>query len=310
MKIGVIGAGQVGATTAFLLAQKELGDIVLLDIVEGMPQGKGLDMAQAGPVLGYDCQVIGTNDFADIAGAEVVVVTSGLPRKPGMSRMDLLNTNAGIVESVTKEIAKHAPDSFIVMVTNPLDVMCYVALEVSGFGRQRVFGMAGVLDSTRCRCFVAQAVGASVEDVQAMVLGGHGDSMVPLPRYITVGGIPIPQLLDQPTIDAIVERTRKGGTEIVSLLKTGSAYYAPGAAVAQMVESLLRDKKRLVPASAYCTGEYGLNDVYVGVPVVLGRGGMERIVEIELMDEERQALEASAADVKEGIEAWKASRGK
>ncbi len=308
MKIAVIGAGQVGATTALLMAQQELGDIVLVDIVEGMPQGKGLDMAEAGPVLGYDSKLSGTNDFKDIAGAEVVVVTSGLPRKPGMTRMDLLEKNAEIVESVTKEIVNHAPDSIIVMVTNPLDVMCYVALQVSGFGRERVFGMAGVLDSTRCRCFVAEAVGVSVEDVQAMVLGGHGDSMVPLPRYITVAGIPITQLLDQETIDAIVERTRKGGTEIVSLLKTGSAYYAPGAAVAQMVESIVRDKKRLVPASAYCQGEYGLEDVYVGLPVIIGKSGMERIVEIELTEEERSALHASAADVKEGIDAWKAGR--
>lgn len=308
MKIAVIGAGQVGATNALLMAQMELGDIVLVDIVEGMPQGKALDMAEAGPVLGYDSKLTGTNDFSDIAGAEVVVVTSGLPRKPGMSRMDLLTANAEIIESVTKEIVKHAPNSMIVMVTNPLDVMCYVAKAVSGFNRERVFGMAGVLDSTRCRCFVADAVGVSVEDVQAMVLGGHGDSMVPLPRYITVGGIPVGQLLPQDTIDAIVDRTRKGGTEIVNLLKTGSAYYAPGAAVAQMVEGIVRDKKRLVPAAAYCDGEYGLKDVYVGVPVILGRGGMERIVEIELTAEERRALEASAADVKEGIDAWKAGR--
>jgi len=304
MKIAVIGAGQVGATAALLMAEQELGDLVLVDIVEGMPQGKALDMAEASPVLGADAALAGSNDMADIAGAEVVVVTSGLPRKPGMTRMDLLEKNAQIIEGVTRAIAEHAPDSMIVMVANPLDVMCYVALKVSGFPRERVFGMAGVLDSTRCRCFIAEAVGVSVEDVHAMVLGGHGDTMVPLPRYTTVSGVPIGQLLDAATIERIVDRTRKGGTEIVGLLKTGSAYYAPGAAVAQMVEAIVRDKKRLLPASAYCQGEYGLRQVYVGVPVILGARGMEKIVELELTQEEAAELKRSADDVREGIEAW------
>ncbi len=308
MKIAVIGAGQVGATAALLMAERELGDLVLVDIVEGMPQGKALDMAEAGPVLGADGHLLGSNDPAHIAGAELVVVTSGLPRKPGMTRMDLLEKNAEIIEEVTKRIVQHAPNCLILMVANPLDVMCYVALKVSGFPPQRVFGMAGVLDTTRCCHFIAQALGVSVEDVQAMVLGGHGDSMVPLPRYTTVSGIPITQLLDAGTIEQIVDRTRKAGTEIVSLLKTGSAYYAPGAAVAQMVEAIVKDKKRLLPASAYCQGEYGLQQVYVGVPVILGRGGVEKIVALELTEAESAALKRSAEDVKEGIEAWEKKR--
>jgi len=310
MKLTVIGAGQVGATTALMLAQKELGDVVLIDIIEGMPQGKGLDIAEAGPVGRFDCHIKGTNDYAEMAGSDVVIMTAGLPRKPGMSRMDLLQANADIVAPVTEHIVTYAPNSVIVMVTNPLDVMTYVAFRVSGFGRERVMGMAGVLDSTRFRYFVADALGVSVEDIQAMVLGGHGDSMVPLPRYTTVSGIPITQLFSKEKVDQLVDRTRKGGTEIVNLLKTGSAYYAPGASVVQMVEAIVKDKRRLLAASAYLQGEYGLNDVYVGVPVILGRKGVEKIVEIELTDDEKAALKKSAADVREGIEAWEKMRKK
>jgi len=258
--------------------------------------------------MGCDGAITGTNDFAGIGGADLVVMTAGLPRQPGMTRMDLLTKNAEIVASVTRQIVEHAPEAMILMVTNPLDVMAYVALKVSGFPRDRVFGMAGVLDSTRCRYFVAQALGVSVEDTQAMVLGGHGDSMVPLPRYTTVSGIPLSQLLDGDRIARIIDRTRKGGTEIVNLLKAGSAFYAPGAAIAQMVEAVAKDKRRILPVSVYLQGEYGLQDVYVGVPVVLGRKGVEKIIELELTEEERQALHKSAADVREGIEAWEKSR--
>lgn len=304
MKVSIIGAGYVRATAALMCAQKKVGEVVLLDIIEGMPAGKGLDIAEAGPVAGFGSKIKGTNSFEDIRQSKVVVVTSGLPRKPGMTRMDLLAKNAAIVADVTRQIVEYAPDSIILMVTNPLDVMCYVAWKVSGFSEQRVLGMAGVLDSTRFRCFVAEALDISVEDTQAMVLGGHGDSMVPLPRYTTAAGIPITQLLPKERVDELVERTRKGGTEIVNLLKTGSAYYAPGAAAAQMVEAILFDKRRLLPASAYLMGEYDLAGVYMGVPVILGRRGVEEIVEIELTLDEREALKKSALDVKEGIEMW------
>ena len=304
MKISVIGAGNVGATTALMLAQHQLGDVVLLDIIEGMPEGKALDMAEAGPVARFESHVRGTEKYEDIAGSEIVVMTAGLPRKPGMTRMDLLTKNAEIVTSATREIVKHAPESIIVMVTNPLDVMAYVAFKTSGFPKQRVVGMAGVLDSTRFREFIAAELNVSVEDTHTMVLGGHGDSMVPLPRYTTVAGIPITQLLPSETIKKLVDRTRKGGTEIVNLLKTGSAYYAPAASIAVMVEAIVHNKKRVLPASAYLEGEFGFKDVFAGVPVILGRNGVEKIVEIELSDQEKEALSKSAADVKAGITDW------
>lgn len=304
MKISVIGAGNVGSTTALMLAQQRLGQIWELDIVEGMPEGKALDMAEAGPVARFESNLFGTQKFEDIAGSDVVVITAGLARKPGMTRMDLLTKNAEIVSSAAAKVAKLAPKAIIVVVTNPLDVMTYVAWKVSGFPKQRVVGMAGVLDSTRFRYFVASELGVSVEDTQAMVLGGHGDSMVPLPRFTTVTGIPITQLLPAEVVKKLVDRTRTGGTEIVNLLKTGSAYFAPAASVTVMVESIVLDKKRLLPASAHLQGEYGLQDVFVGVPVILGREGVERIVELELNDQEKEALAKSAADVKSGIKDW------
>jgi malate dehydrogenase len=304
MKIAVIGAGNVGATTALLLAQRQLGQIVLLDIVEGLPEGKALDMAEAGPVASFESHVKGTGDFEEIARADIVVMTAGLPRKPGMTRMDLLTKNAEIVSSVMQKVHQLAPTSVVVVVTNPLDVMTHVAWRVTGFPKQRVLGMAGVLDSTRFRYFIAAELNVSVGDVHAMVLGGHGDSMVPLPRYSTVSGVPITQLLPAATVEKLVDRTRKGGTEIVSLLKTGSAYYAPAASVALMIQAIVLDEKRFLPASACVDGEYGLKDVFVGVPIILGRGGVDRIVKIELTDKESEALHKSADEVKEGIRDW------
>lgn len=304
MKISVIGAGNVGSTTSLLLAQQRLGEIWSLDIVEGMPEGKALDMAEAGPVARFESRMHGTGNFEDLVGSDIVVITAGLARKPGMSRMDLLTKNADIVGTAARHCARLAPKSIIVVVTNPLDVMTYVAWKESGFPKERVVGMAGVLDSTRFRYFVAAELNVSVEDTHAMVLGGHGDSMVPLPRYTTVAGIPITQLLSPDAVKRLVDRTRTGGTEIVNLLKTGSAYFAPAASVAVMVESIVFDKKRLLPASTYLNGEFGLKEVFVGVPVVLGRDGVERIVEIELTDEEKAALAKSAADVKSGIDDW------
>ncbi|MFQ5823033.1 MAG: malate dehydrogenase [bacterium] len=304
MKISVIGAGHVGETTALMIAQKELGDIVLMDIIEDMPKGKALDMAEASPVGGFDVKYVGTNEYGPIEGSDIVVMTAGLPRKPGMDRMDLLVKNAKIIQGVAEQIKKLAPNSILLMVANPLDVMAYVAMKVTGFSRDRVFGMAGVLDSTRFRYFIAEALNVSVENTQAMVLGGHGDSMLPLPRYTTVSGVPITQLLNQETIDKIVERTRKGGGEIVSLLKTGSAYYAPAASITQMVESIAKDKKRLLPGSAYLKGEYGLNNVFAGVPIILGANGMEKVVQIELMPDEIEALHKSAAEVKKGMDVY------
>lgn len=298
-KITIVGAGATGATTAHWCAIKELGDIVLVDVVEGMPQGKALDLAEAAPLEGFDCRVLGTNDFADTAGSDVIVITAGSPRKPGMSRADLVNVNAGIVRAVTEQAVRHSPDAFIVVLTNPLDVMAYVAYKVSGFPRSRVIGQSGVLDSTRFRAFIAMELGVSVEDVHALVLGGHGDSMVPLVRCAHVGGIPLSELLPPETIARLVERTRHGGAEIVNLLKTGSAFYAPGAAVAQMVEAIVRDKKRVLAASAYLDGEYGERGIFMGVPVVLGAGGIERIIEVELTEEERAAFARSAAEVRE-----------
>jgi len=292
-KIAVIGAGNVGATCAFVLAQMKLGDIVMLDIFEGFAKGKALDMSQDGQVLNYDGRITGTADYADIAGSDVIVVTSGFPRQPGMSREDLIGKNAEIISQVGSGIKEHAPDSIIVMVTNPLDLMTYHMQKTTGFSSERVVGQAGILDSARMTHFIADAVGCSEEDVQAMVLGGHGDTMVPLPRYTTVGGISIDQLLDEETIQAICERTAGGGGEIVKLLERGSAFYAPGSAAAIMAEAVVKDRKRLIPASAHLSGQYGLDDVYIGVPVILGAGGVERIIELDLSDSELSSLQAS-----------------
>ena len=301
-KVSVIGSGNVGATAARSIADKELADVVVLDILEGVPQGKGLDMLEACPVEGSDARVLGTNDYADTAGSDIVVITAGLARKPGMSRDDLLTKNYRIIKSVTEQVVAHSPDCIIIPVTNPLDAMCQVVYRVSGFPRERVVGMAGVLDSARMRTFIAQELDVSVENTHAFVLGGHGDTMVPLPRYSTVAGIPITELLDQDTIDAIVKRTAGGGAEIVKLLGTGSAFYAPGSAVVEMVEAILKDKKKILPCAAFLQGEYGVSDLYVGVPVKLGARGLEQIVEIELSGPEAAALARSADAVRELVQ--------
>ncbi len=299
MKITVVGAGNVGATLAQRLVDRELAnEVVLTDVVEGLPQGKGLDMLESSPVVGSDVRVAGANDYDATAGSDIIVITAGIARKPGMSRDDLLSTNAGVLKSVTEQVAPRSPKSIIVVVSNPLDVMVYVALKVSGFDRNRVIGMAGVLDTARFRSFIAAELNVSVEDVQAFVLGGHGDSMVPLVRYTSVAGIPLTELMPADKIEAMVKRTRQGGAEIVGLLKTGSAYYAPSAAVVQMVESMVKDKKRILPCSVYLQGEYGMKDVVIGVPVKLGRKGMEQVVEIKLTDSEKAELTKSAEDVK------------
>jgi malate dehydrogenase len=298
-KVTVIGAGNVGATAAQRIAEAGLADVVLIDIVEGLPQGKGLDLAEAAPVVPHDARVIGTNDYADTAGSDVVVVTSGIARKPGMSRDELMATNAGIVRSVVQAAVQHSPDAILVIVTNPLDAMCHVAMQASGFPRERVIGMAGVLDSARFRAFIAMELGVSVEDTHAFVLGGHGDTMVPLPRYSTVAGIPITELMTPERVQALVERTANGGAEIVALLKTGSAYYAPAAATFEMVEAILHDRKRVLPCATYLEGEYGVDGLFVGVPVVLGAGGMERVVEIALSTAEQAAFDRSAGAVRE-----------
>jgi len=297
-KLAVIGAGMVGSTTAQRLAEKELGDIVLTDIVEGMPQGKALDLMEAAPVEGYNARITGTNDIADIAGADLVVVTAGLPRKPGMSRDDLLRKNAEIVRGLADSIKRHTPGAFVIVVTNPLDVMTHLVYERTGFDSRKVMGMAGVLDSARLRAFIAMELGVSVNNVGAMVLGGHGDSMVPLPRYSTVSGVPITELMPPERIEALVDRTRKGGAEIVGLLKQGSAYYAPSASAACMAASIIRDEKRLLPAAVRLSGQYGLNDVFAGVPVKLGSQGVEEIIELELTDTEMSALHESAEKVR------------
>jgi malate dehydrogenase len=299
-KIAVVGAGNVGATAAQRLAEKELArEVVLIDVVEGIPQGKSLDEWETAPIEGFDTRLTGTNGYEEAAGAGIFIVTAGIARKPGMSRDDLLNTNAGIVRSVSENIARVAPDSIIIVVSNPLDVMCWVAREASGFPRERVIGMAGVLDTARYRSFLALELDVSVEDIQAMVLGGHGDTMVPLISYTTISGIPVTQLIDPDRLAAIVERTRKGGAEIVQHLKTGSAYYAPSAAAVQMAEAIVKDKKRILPCSAWLEGEYGLSGLFLGVPVKLGRNGLEQILEVELTDGEREALEKSAEAVRE-----------
>ncbi|MCS6881461.1 MAG: malate dehydrogenase [Oscillochloridaceae bacterium] len=304
-KISIIGAGFVGSTTAHWCAAAELGDIVLLDILEGIPQGKGLDLYQAGPIMGFDARISGTNDYADTANSDVIVVTSGAPRKPGMSREDLIKVNADITRDCISKAAPLSPNAVIIMVNNPLDAMTYLAAEVSGFPKERVMGQAGILDSARYRTFIAMETGISVEDIQAMLLGGHGDEMVPLPRFSTIGGIPVTEFIPKERLDAIVERTRKGGGEIVNLLKTGSAYYAPAAATAQMVEAVLKDKKRLIAASAYLTGQYGLSDMYFGVPVILGAGGIEKIIELPLNEEEMALLKKSADAVRATLETLK-----
>lgn len=297
-KVTVVGAGMVGGTVAQLLAQRGYADIVLVDIVEGMPQGKALDLMQAGPVLGYDSRLTGSNGYDASAGSDVVVITSGIARKPGMSRDDLLKTNMGIVESVTKEIASTSPDAVIIVVSNPLDAMCHVAFDAAGWPRERVIGQAGVLDSARYRTFIAMELDVSVQDVSAFVLGGHGDTMVPLSRFSTVAGIPIPELIPPDRIKEIEERTANGGAEIVSLLQSGSAYYAPASSVVDMVEAVLLDRKRIVPTSVLLQGEYGIDGLYVGVPVKLGANGVEQIIQISLTNEEQAALRSSADAVK------------
>ena len=305
-KITVVGAGNVGATAAQRLAEKELARrVVLVDVIEGVPQGKGLDQWESAPIEGFDTRVVGANDWGPAAGSDLVVVTAGIARKPGMSRDDLVRTNAEIVKQVSLEIKRHCPDAIVLVVSNPLDVMCWVTKQVTGFPRERVIGMAGVLDTARYRAFLAEALDVSVEDIQAMVLGGHGDTMVPLVSYTTVSGIPVSQLLDQATLDKIVERTRNGGAEIVAFLKTGSAYYAPSAAVTQMVEAIALDKKRILPCAAWVQGEYGVSGIYLGVPCKLGRRGLEQIIEVKLSAAEQAALKKSADAVKETMGAVK-----
>ncbi len=300
-KLSIIGAGNVGATAAHWAAAKELGDIVLVDVIDGLPQGKGLDLYQASPVEGFDCRVVGANDYDATAESDLVIITAGLARKPGMSRDDLQAKNTEIVKAVTEQVAARSPRAILLVVSNPLDVMTYVALKVSGFPKHRVVGMAGILDTARYRAFLAEALGVSVEDIQALVLGGHGDSMVPLIRYTTVSGIPVGDLLPKATLEAIVQRTRDGGIEIVNYLKTGSAFYAPSAAVVQMAEAILKDKKRVLPCSVWLEGEYGLGETVIGVPVILGGGGVEKIIEVALDDEERRALKASADHVQANL---------
>ncbi len=298
-KLTIVGAGNVGATAAHWAASKRLADIVLVDVVEGVPQGKALDLAESAPIEGYDVKITGTQNYEETRDSDLVVITAGSPRKPGMSRDDLLQINTKIVKSVTSEVAKYSPKAILIVVSNPLDAMVYVASKVSGFPKERVFGMAGVLDSARFRTFLADALGCSVRDVSAFVLGGHGDTMVPLPRYSTMAGIPIPSLLPKETIEKIIARTRDGGAEIVNLLKTGSAYYAPSACVIEMVESVLYDQKRILPCCVYLNGEFGMKDVYLGVPVRLGTSGVEKIIEIKLEPQETDELSKSGNAVKE-----------
>ena len=298
-RVTVIGAGNVGATAAQRLAEKQLCDVVLVDIIEGVPQGKTLDLTEAAAIEKHDCHLTGTNGYDETADSDIVIITAGIPRKPGMSRDDLISTNAGIVRNVTQEVASRSPEAILIIVSNPLDAMCHVAYDTCGFPQQRVIGMAGVLDSARFRAFISMELNVSVENTHAFVLGGHGDTMVPLPRYSTVAGIPITELLAKDRIDALVKRTRNGGAEIVGLLKTGSAYYAPASAAVEMAESILKDKKKILPCAAYLQGQYGIQDLFIGVPVKLGAKGAEEIIEITLTEEEQQALQKSAASVQE-----------
>jgi len=298
-KITVVGAGNVGATAAQRLCEKALCDVVLVDIIEGVPQGKALDLTEAAPVEKHDAHLIGSNSYEETKDSDIVIITAGIPRKPGMSRDDLLATNKGIMTKVTEQVVKYSPNSALIIVSNPLDAMCHVAYDVSGFPKNRVIGMAGVLDSARYRTFLAEALNVSVQDVEGLVLGGHGDTMVPVPSYTTVAGVPVSQLMPKEQLDKIIDRTRKGGAEIVNLLKTGSAYYAPSAAVVQMIDAIFNDRKKILPCAAYLEGEYGINGLFVGVPVKLGARGIEEIVQIKLTPEEQAALEKSAAAVKE-----------
>ena len=304
-KISVIGAGNVGATAAQRIVERELADVVLVDILEGVPMGKALDLSEAAPIEKHDARLIGANDYEPTKNSDVIIITSGIPRKPGMSRDDLLATNARIMKSVVSQVVRFSPQAVLIIVSNPLDAMCHVAFEASGFPRNRVMGMAGVLDSARFRTFIARELEVSVENTHAFVLGGHGDTMVPLPRFSTVAGIPITELMDPDTIERLVKRTREGGAEIVGLLKTGSAYYAPASAACEMAEAILKDKKKILPCAAYLSGEYGINDLFIGVPVKLGQDGIEEIIQIKLTPEEDQALKKSAEAVKGLVEAMK-----
>jgi malate dehydrogenase len=305
-KITVVGAGNVGATTAQRVAEKELArTVVMVDVAEGIPQGKGLDQWQSAPIEGYDSRIVGSNTYDESAGSDLVIITAGIARKPGMSRDDLLNTNAGIVKSVAEQVKATSPKAIVIVVSNPLDVMCYVALKATGFPRERVIGMAGVLDTARYRAFLAEALDVSVRDIQAMVLGGHGDTMVPLIPYTSVSGIPVTQLMDRAKLDAIVDRTRNGGAEIVKHLKTGSAYYAPSAGAVQMAEAIVNDQRRILPCAAWLQGEYGMKDLFLGVPCKLGKGGLQKIIEVELTKDERASLEKSAEAVREPMRAVK-----
>lgn len=304
-KVTIVGAGNVGATVAQRLAEKELADVVLIDIIEGVPQGKSLDLAEAAPIEKHDAHLIGANSYEASANSDIVIITAGIPRKPGMSRDDLLATNRGIIKNVTKQVVKYSPNAILIIVSNPLDAMCHVAMEESGFPKRRVIGMAGVLDSARFRAFIAMELNVSVENIHALVLGGHGDTMVPLPRFSTVAGVPITELLAPERIEAMVTRTRNGGAEIVSLLKTGSAYYAPASAAVEMAESILKDKKKILPCAAYLEGEYGISGLFVGVPVKLGKKGVEQIISLKLTADEKKALDKSAAAVQELVNAMK-----
>jgi malate dehydrogenase len=304
-KVAVVGAGNVGATAAQRIVEKELADVVLIDIIEGVPQGKSLDLAQAAPIEKHDAHLIGTNAYDASANSDIVIITAGIPRKPGMSRDDLLATNRGIIKNVTKQVVKYSPNTILIIVSNPLDAMCHVAMEESGFPKQRVIGMAGALDSARFRAFIAMELNVSVENIQALVLGGHGDTMVPLPRFSTVAGVPITELISPERIEALATRTRNGGAEIVSLLKTGSAYYAPASATMEMAESILKDKKKILPCAAYLEGEYGISGLFVGVPVKLGKNGIEQIISLKLTADEKKALDKSAAAVQELVDAMK-----
>lgn len=305
-KVTVVGAGNVGSTTALRIAEKELADVVLIDVLEGVPAGKALDICEAGSIEQHDCKISGcTEDYSDVKDSDIVIVTAGIARKPGMSRDDLLSTNMAIVRSVVTEVALNAPNSILIIVSNPLDAMCHVAFETSGFPKKRVIGMAGVLDSARFQAFISLELGVSVENIQTCVLGGHGDTMVPLPRYSTVAGVPLTEFLPPARIEALVERTRQGGAEIVGLLKTGSAYYAPASAVVEMAEAILKDKKKILPSAVYLEGEYGIHNLFIGVPVKLGATGVEDILEIPLSDKEKEALHDSAASVQQLVEDMK-----